>query len=94
MEVSLKMALQYNTNQGRKRPLVLALEHAYHGDTFKAMEVGDDEDYHFAFEEKNGCDPYPDRNPALEKAFEKYHDELNCFIVEPSAAGRRRNADV
>ena len=43
VEVSLKMALQYNTNQGRKRPLVLALEHAYHGDTFKAMEVGDDE---------------------------------------------------
>ena len=29
VEVSLKMALQYNTNQGRKRPLVLALEHAY-----------------------------------------------------------------
>ena len=50
VEVSLKMALQYNTNQGRKRPLVLALEHAYHGDTFKAMEVGDDEDYQFAFE--------------------------------------------
>ena len=25
VEVSLKMALQYNTNQGRKRPLVLAL---------------------------------------------------------------------
>ena len=48
------MALQYNTNQGRKRPLVLALEHAYHGDTFKAMEVGDDEDYHFAFDKKEG----------------------------------------
>lgn len=54
VEVSLKMALQYNTNQGRKRPLVLALEHAYHGDTFKAMEVGDDEDYHFAFDKKEG----------------------------------------
>ncbi len=27
--------------------MVLALEHAYHGDTFKTMEVGDDEDYHF-----------------------------------------------
>ena len=26
VEVSLKMALQYNTNQGRKRPLVLALD--------------------------------------------------------------------
>ncbi len=62
VEVSLKMALQYNTNQGRKRPLVLALEHAYHGDTFKAMEVGDDEDYHFAFEEKTGCGSYTDRN--------------------------------
>ena len=31
----------------KKRTLILALEHAYHGDTFKAMEVGDDEDYHF-----------------------------------------------
>ena len=54
------MVLQYNTNQGRKRPLVLALEHAYHGDTFKAMEVGDDEDYHFAFDKKKGCCPYSD----------------------------------
>ena len=53
VEVSLKMALRYSTNQGRKRPLVLALEHAYHGDTFKAMEVGDDEDYHFAFDKKD-----------------------------------------
>ena len=61
VEVSLKMALQYNTNQGRKRPLVLALEHAYHGDTFKAMEVGDDEDYHFRIlTEKRGCCPYSD----------------------------------
>ena len=39
VEVSLKMALQYNTNQGRKRPLVLALEHAYHGDTFKEWKL-------------------------------------------------------
>ena len=63
MEVSLKMALQYNTNQGRKRPLVLALNHAYHGDTFKAMEVGDDEDYHFAFDKKEGVSTYSYRNP-------------------------------
>ncbi|MBR4222516.1 MAG: aminotransferase class III-fold pyridoxal phosphate-dependent enzyme, partial [Victivallales bacterium] len=50
VEVALKMALQFNTNRGSKRRTILALEHAYHGDTFKAMEVGDDEDYHFAFE--------------------------------------------
>lgn len=70
VEVSLKMALQYNTNQGRKRPLVLALEHAYHGDTFKAMEVGDDEDYHFAFESKSGVVHIPTEIQALEEAFE------------------------
>ena len=87
VEVSLKMALQYNTNQGRKRPLVLALEHAYHGDTFKAMEVGDDEDYHFAFDKKEGVVHIPTEIPALEEAFELYHDRLNCFIVEPLLQG-------
>ncbi len=87
VEVSLKMALQYNTNQGRKRPLVLALEHAYHGDTFKAMEVGDDEDYHFAFENKTGVVHIPTKIPALEAAFAQYHDQLNCFIVEPLLQG-------
>ena len=87
VEVALKMALQYNTNQGRKRPLVLALEHAYHGDTFKAMEVGDDEDYHFAFDKKEGVIHIPTEIPALEEVFEKYHDQLNCFIVEPLLQG-------
>lgn len=87
VEVSLKMALQYNVNKGRKRPLVLALERAYHGDTFKAMEVGDDEDYHFAFDKKEGVVHIPTTIPALEEAFEKYHDRLNCFIVEPLLQG-------
>ena len=81
------MALQYNVNKGRKRPLVLALERAYHGDTFKAMEVGDDEDYHFAFDKKEGVVHIPTTIPALEEAFEKYHDRLNCFIVEPLLQG-------
>ena len=87
VEVSLKMALQYNVNKGRKRPLVLALERAYHGDTFKAMEVGDDEDYHFAFDKKEGVVHISTTIPALEEAFEKYHDRLNCFIVEPLLQG-------
>ena len=96
VEVSLKMALQYNTNQGRKRPLVLALEHAYHGDTFKAMEVGDDEDYHFAFDKKEGVVHIPTEIPALEEAFEQYHDKLNCVLVEPllQGAGGMRMYDV
>lgn len=96
VEVSLKMALQYNTNPGRKRPMVLALEHAYHGDTFKAMEVGDDEDYHFAFDEKQDVVHIPTEILALEEAFEKYHDQLNCFIVEPllQGAGGMRMYDI
>lgn len=96
VEVSLKMALQYNTNLGRKRPMVLALEHAYHGDTFKAMEVGDDEDYHFAFEEKQDVIHIPTEIPALEAAFAAYHDKLNCFIVEPllQGAGGMRMYDI
>ena len=52
VEVALKMAVQYYVNLGTPRPMVLALEHAYHGDTFRAMEVGDDEDYHLAFPNK------------------------------------------
>lgn len=100
VEVSLKMALQYYVNKGDlKRTKVLALTHAYHGDTFKAMEVGDDEDYHFileAYGEKKECIHIPTEIPALEEAFRKYHEELNCFIVEPllQGAGGMRMYDV
>ena len=75
---------------------MLALEHAYHGDTFKAMEVGDDEDYHFAFDKKEGVVHIPTEIPALEEAFEQYHDRLNCFIVEPllQGAGGMRMYDI
>ncbi len=96
VEVSLKMALQYNTNRGKNRPLVLALEHAYHGDTFKTMEVGDDADYHFAFAEKTGVIHIPTEIPALEQAFAQHHEKLNCFIVEPllQGAGGMRMYDI
>ncbi len=87
VEVALKMALQYYVNRGEERPAVLALQHAYHGDTFRAMEVGDDEDYHFAFKEKKNVYHIPTELPALEEAFVKYHDKLNCMIVEPLLQG-------
>lgn len=45
------MALQYFMNRGQtQRTMILALEHAYHGDTFKTMEAGDDADYHFVLQ--------------------------------------------
>lgn len=100
VEVALKMALQYFMNRGdTKRTMVLALEHAYHGDTFKTMEVGDDEDYHFvlkAYGESKYVVHIPTETSALENAFEIYHDKLNCFIVEPllQGAGGMRMYDI
>lgn len=40
VEVAIKMAMQYWENLGQERPILLALNDAYHGDTFGAMSVG------------------------------------------------------
>lgn len=100
VEVALKMALQFYMNHGdEKRTMILALNHAYHGDTFKTMEAGDDEDYHFvlkAYGPSKHVVHIPTEISALEQAFEKYHSRLNCFIVEPllQGAGGMRMYDV
>ena len=100
VEVALKMALQFNTNRSSDRDTILALEHAYHGDTFKAMEVGDDEDYHFAFgaknEKKRGVIHIPTQTEALERVFAEQGERLTCFIVEPllQGAGGMRMYDI
>jgi adenosylmethionine-8-amino-7-oxononanoate aminotransferase len=39
VEVAIKIALQYWQNRGESRRLVVAMENAYHGDTFGAMSV-------------------------------------------------------
>lgn len=39
-EVAIKMAFQYWHNKGENKPKVIAIEGAYHGDTFGAMSVG------------------------------------------------------
>lgn len=100
VEVALKMALQYYVNRGeQQRTMILALEHAYHGDTFKTMEAGDDEDYHFVLN-AYGKSAYvvhiPTEIAALEQAFAQYHDKLNCVLVEPllQGAGGMRMYDI
>lgn len=100
VEVALKMALQYAMNRGeRQRTMILALEHAYHGDTFKTMEAGDDEDYHFVLN-AYGPSPHvvhiPTETEALEQAFQQYHERLNCMLVEPllQGAGGMRMYDI
>ena len=100
VEVALKMALQYFMNRGQtQRTMILALAHAYHGDTFKTMEAGDDADYHFvlqAYGPSRHVVHIPTEIPALEEAFLTYHDRLNCLLVEPllQGAGGMRMYDV
>ena len=51
VEVALKMALQFWRNLGKPRKTsLIALEHAYHGDTVGAMSVGADSDFVAAFQ--------------------------------------------
>ncbi|HEV9038049.1 MAG TPA: adenosylmethionine--8-amino-7-oxononanoate transaminase, partial [Puia sp.] len=41
VEVAIKMAIQYWSNQGLSRRKILAFHHSYHGDTFGAMSVSE-----------------------------------------------------
>lgn len=40
VEVALKMSVGYHYNKGENRPIVVAMEHSYHGDTFGGMSSG------------------------------------------------------
>jgi adenosylmethionine-8-amino-7-oxononanoate aminotransferase len=51
VEVALKLAVQYFSNQGRsQKSEIVALEHGYHGDTAGAMSVSDDSPFTKPFE--------------------------------------------
>ena len=51
VEVALKMVFQYWFNQGIPRHRILALDGAYHGDTFGAMSVGQRDYFNAPFEQ-------------------------------------------
>ncbi len=51
VEVALKMALGFRAHKGAARRGVVALEHAYHGDTFGAMSVGARGPFNAAYDE-------------------------------------------
>lgn len=88
VEVALKMAWQYYTNRGeRTRTIVLALKNAYHGDTLRAMQVSDDEDYHAGFPRDPQVLHIPTTIAALEQAFAEHGRQLNAMIVEPVLQG-------
>lgn len=98
VEAAVKMALQLWAHRGERRPLVAALENAYHGDTFGAMAAS----ARSVFTEPFGAhlfevarlpDPTEgDTVGALERLIETRGAELAAVIVEPLllAAGGMR----
>lgn len=103
VEVALKMAVQFWSNKGNlKKGKFIALHNAYHGDTYKCMEVGDDPDYQSSYEHvlnkgfytsipKGGFEATQEQ---LEEALnelkvilENHSDEIAAFIVEPLMQG-------
>jgi adenosylmethionine-8-amino-7-oxononanoate aminotransferase len=98
VEVALKMAIQLWSHRGERRPLVAALENAYHGDTFGAMSVSGRGVFTDPFgahlwEVARLPDPTEgDTVAALDRLLEARGSELAALIVEPLllAAGGMR----
>ena len=96
IEVALKIAYQYWRNQGdSKRNVFVALQNAYHGDTFGAMAVGNVDVFHnqysdFFFEVRRPRSPSSEQSAeGLEEILEKEGERIAAVIVEPmvQAAG-------
>jgi adenosylmethionine-8-amino-7-oxononanoate aminotransferase len=88
VEVALKVAVQYWHNQGRRgKHRIIALEHAYHGDTIGAMSVSADSPFTAAFDAL--------RLPVLrirgandlEHLLSAKKDEIAAMIAEPLIQG-------
>ncbi len=92
-EVAIKLALQYWHNKERPRRRVIALEGAYHGDTFGAMSVGDrtsifNEPFiHHLFEVDYLPFPEGDGSNTLRAMKELASDGHAAFIFEPLVQG-------
>ena len=100
VEVALKTAILYQKAKGLKKYKFLALENAYHGDTLGAMSVCDPNnsmhsiygtylsEHIFTKAPELGFDvDCSDSIKSLEENFEKYHNEIAGFILEPIVQG-------
>jgi adenosylmethionine-8-amino-7-oxononanoate aminotransferase len=93
VEVALKIALQYSRHRGEPRRLVVALENAYHGDTFGAMSVSarglfTEPFAEHLFEVARLPDPVSHDIPgALESLIRSRGRDIAAVIVEPMLLG-------
>ena len=99
VEVALKMAIQYWHNKGTPKKKVIAIEGAYHGDTFGSMSVGDRGLFTDPFKDhlfNAEFIPFPDGKND-DEVIEKFKkivkgNDVFAFIYEPlvqGAAGMR-----
>jgi adenosylmethionine-8-amino-7-oxononanoate aminotransferase len=93
VEVAVKVALQYWQNRGEGRRMIVALENAYHGDTFGAMSVSarglfTDPFAEHLFEVVRLPDPAEnDVATAFRHLVADRGREIAAFIVEPMVQG-------
>lgn len=93
VEVALKMAFQYWHNLGQPRQKVVALEGAYHGDTFGAMAVSGRSAFTapfapFLFDVEYLPAPVAGQEETVrQRARELFTDEVAAFIAEPLVQG-------
>ncbi len=93
-EVAIKIAIQYFFNQGRPRTTLLALEGAYHGDTFGAMAASARDLFtvpfeKFLFQVKYLPFPSPENQERFLQALAEIEDDADiiAFIGEPLLQG-------
>lgn len=99
VEVGLKMAIQHWHNKGKKKKKIIAIQGAYHGDTFGSMSVGDrgsfvDPFSDFLFNVDYIDFPNSENREGVLAQFKRLagDDDVAAFIFEPllqGAAGMR-----
>ena len=94
VDIAIKMALQYHFNRGIKKTRIIALENAFHGDTFGAMSVSGLSVYNGPFEDfllEIHRIPVPDGGnlEEVKGALEAYleNGDVAAFIFEPLVQG-------
>ena len=101
IEVALKLAIQYWHNKEEKRHKIIAIEGAYHGDTFGAMSIAERNMFSAPFDDKLfevHFIPFPegDGTNTIEAFTEVCDFETAGFIFEPlvQGAGGMRIYDI
>jgi adenosylmethionine-8-amino-7-oxononanoate aminotransferase len=92
VEVALKMALGFWRNRGKARTRIVALEHAYHGDTVGTMSAGARGVFNAAydpllFDVVRLPFPAPGREQACLDALQAAAPDAAALIVEPLILG-------